>query len=68
MYDFKVHWKIENVIADQLSEKSIENNLFSFRSIANASYIRSLHYGHLWRSRSKFFVYLILAASLPIIH
>ena len=28
MYDFKVHSKIENIIADQLPEKSIENNLF----------------------------------------
>ncbi len=45
MYDFKVHSKIENIIADQLPEKLIENNLFSSRFIANASFIRSLYYG-----------------------
>ena len=45
MYDFKLHSKLENIIADQLPEKSIENNLFCSRFIANASFIRSLYYG-----------------------
>lgn len=49
MYDFKVHSKIENIIADQLPEKLTGNNLFSSRFIANASFIHSLYeglYGH----------------------
>ncbi len=45
MYDFKVHSKIENIIADQLPEKSFENNLFYSRFIANAYFICSLYYG-----------------------
>ena len=44
MYDFKVHSKIEEIIADQLPEKSTENNLFYARFIANAFFIHSLYY------------------------
>src|SRR5664279_1075818 len=45
MYDFKVHSKIEDIIAEQLPEKSTENNLLSSRFIANAFFIHSLYYG-----------------------
>ena len=37
--------QIENIIVDQLPEKSIEKNLFCSRFIANASFIRSLYNG-----------------------
>jgi len=45
MYDFKVHSKIEKIIADQFPEKSTGDNLFFSRFIANASFISSLYYG-----------------------
>src|SRR5674476_596717 len=42
MYDFKVHSKIENIIANKFPENSAEHNLFFSRFIANASAIHSL--------------------------
>ena len=44
MYDFKVHSKIENIIAIHFPEIPVENNLFFSRFIANASSIHSLFY------------------------
>lgn len=42
MYDFKIHSKIEKIIAHQFPEKPVEHNLFFSRFIANASSIHSL--------------------------
>src|SRR5450631_2746084 len=41
MYDFKVHSKIEKIIANKFPENSAEHNLFFSRFIANASPIHS---------------------------
>jgi amylosucrase len=44
MYDFKIHSKIENLIAKRFPEKLFGDNLFFSRLIANASAIHSLFY------------------------
>ncbi|KAA9038189.1 alpha-amylase [Ginsengibacter hankyongi] len=44
MYDFKVHSKIEKIIANQFPGRTIEHNAFFSRYIANASSIHSLFY------------------------
>ena len=44
MYDFKVHSKIEKIIANKFPEKTKEHNAFFSRYVANGSFIHSLFY------------------------
>ena len=44
MYDFKVHSKIEKIIANKFPEKTKEHNAFFSRYVANAAFIHSLFY------------------------
>jgi len=44
MYDFKVHSKIEKIIANQFPGKTIEHNAFFSRYMANTSFIHSLFF------------------------
>lgn len=44
MYDFKVHSKIESILISAFPEKSVEDNLFFSRFIANAYSIHLLFY------------------------
>lgn len=52
MYDFKVHSKIEKIIANQFPEKPVEHNLFFSRFIANAPSIHSL-FNELYREHEN---------------